>query len=569
MTASPPTLAERLLHALRDRGATEIFGIPGDFALPLFGEFERAGVLPLHTLSHEPAVGFAADAAARMRGGLGVAAVTYGAGALNLVNAVAGAYAERVPLVVLSGAPAAHEAASGLLLHHQVKALDSQWRVYAEVTAAQARLDDAERAPQRIAEVLDAALRLQRPVYLEIPRDMPARPCAAVPVLAPEPPDPDALDTCADELLQRLRQAQRPVLMVGVEIRRYGLEARVAELARRLRIPVVTSFMGRGLLSDTATPPLGTYLGLAGDPAVTDAVEQADALCLLGVIVSDTNFAVSARRIDLRHAILALEGRVTMGHHHYLDVPLPALVERLLARLGDRPDAAAVRAAPAVPAAPIASAAPGMPGAPAAVVVAAPPAFAPDDAPVRPLDIAAALGRLFAARGALPLACDVGDCLFTALELTQGALIAPGYYAGMGYGVPAGLGLQAATGQRPVVLVGDGAFQMTGWELGNARRYGWDPIVLVFNNASWEMLRAFQPQSRFNALGTWDFASMAAGMGGDGHRITTRAELQAALETAQATRGRFQLLDIRIPPGAQSPTLERFVAAVKRLSMPG
>ena len=102
------TLTHRLLDALKARGATEVFGIPGDFALPLFREFERSALLPVHTLSHEPAVGFCADAAARVRGGLGGAAVTYGAGAFNLVNAVAGAYAERVPLVVLSGAPAAH-----------------------------------------------------------------------------------------------------------------------------------------------------------------------------------------------------------------------------------------------------------------------------------------------------------------------------------------------------------------------------------------------------------------------------------------------------------------------------
>jgi indolepyruvate decarboxylase len=67
--------------------------------------------------------------------------------------------------------------------------------------------------------------------------------------------------------------------------------------------------------------------------------------------------------------------------------------------------------------------------------------------------------------------------------------------------------------------VGDGAFQMTGWELGNCRRYGWDPIVLVFNNASWEMLRTFQPESGFNDLGHWGFAEMAAGMGGDGVRV--------------------------------------------------
>jgi indolepyruvate decarboxylase len=126
-----------------------------------------------------------------------------------------------------------------------------------------------------------------------------------------------------------------------------------------------------------------------------------------------------------------------------------------------------------------------------------------------------------------------------------------------------------ATGQRPIILVGDGAFQMTGWELGNARRYGWDPIVVVFNNAGWEMLRTFMPAARFNDLARWDFAAMAAGMGGDGHAVATRAELVAALARAHATRVRFQLLDIRLAAGVLSPTLERFVNAVKRLSMPG
>ena len=189
------TLTERLLQALQARGATEIFGIPGDFALPLFCEIERSALLPLYTLSHEPGVGFAADAAARSRGGLGVAAITYGAGAFNLVNTVASAYAERVPMVVLSGAPAAAEAVSGYMLHHQVKTLDSQWRVFQELTVDQARLDDARSAPQLIARVLDAALRASRPVYLEIPRDMPRRACDAVPAwTAIEPPDALALN---------------------------------------------------------------------------------------------------------------------------------------------------------------------------------------------------------------------------------------------------------------------------------------------------------------------------------------------------------------------------------------
>ena len=100
-------LAHALLAALKDYGAGEIFGIPGDFALPLFREIEASRILPLYTLSHEPAVGFAADAAARYRGTLGVAAVTYGAGALNMVNAVATAYAEKSAVAVISGAPGA------------------------------------------------------------------------------------------------------------------------------------------------------------------------------------------------------------------------------------------------------------------------------------------------------------------------------------------------------------------------------------------------------------------------------------------------------------------------------
>ena len=547
------TLTESLQQALKARGATEIFGIPGDFALPLFREFERSRVLPLYTLSHEPAVGFAADAASRARGGLGVAAVTYGAGALNLVNTVAGAYAERVPLVVLSGAPAAHEAGSGFQLHHQVKTIESQWRIYREITADRARLDDMQTAPQQIARVLDAALRLSRPVYLEIPRDMPAQPCAAVPRTEAPAPDGDALDACADELLARLRRARRPLLMAGVEVRRYGLEARVAELARRLGVPVVTSFMGRGLLVDTGAPLRGTYLGLAGDPQLSAEVENSDGLLLLGVILSDTNFAVSAQRIDLRHTIQALDGRVVMGHHHYLDVPLALLVDRLLARLPASATPGSVTAPP-------------VPDARAAASPSAAPAA--DASPIRPQDIAAAVNALMREHGAHPLASDVGDCLFTAMDMDPTALVAPGYYATMGYGVPAGLGLQAATGKRPLILVGDGAFQMTGWELGNARRYGWDPIVLVFNNASWEMLRAFEPQADFNTLGTWDFASMAAGMGGDGTCVQTCGELRAALRKAVATRGRFQLIDIRLAPGVQSPTLERFVKAVKRLSMP-
>ncbi len=360
--------------------------------------------------------------------------------------------------------------------------------------------------------------------------------------LPPRPADPDALSECADEVVARLRAASRPVLMVDVETRRYGVEDKVARLARRLHLPVVTSFMGRGLLSAHPDLVRGTYLGAAGDPGITALVEDSDGLLLLGVILSDTNFAVSQRKIDMRHAILALDRKVRVGHHTYAEIPLDALVDALL-----------VRAAAETAASPAPAAAPPPP----------PSHLRAEDGPLEPSDVAAAINDLFAAHGAMPIAADMGDCLFTAMEIANTSLVAPGYYAGMGYGVPAGLGACVATGARPLIMVGDGAFQMTGFELGNCRRYGWDPIVVVFNNMSWEMLRVFQPESRFNDLRDWHFAELAGPLGGDGIRVRTRRELAAALEAAHATRGRFQLIEVMLPRGQTSETLARFVAGFK------
>jgi indolepyruvate decarboxylase len=133
----------------------------------------------------------------------------------------------------------------------------------------------------------------------------------------------------------------------------------------------------------------------------------------------------------------------------------------------------------------------------------------------------------------------------------------------MGFGVPAGIGVAAATGRRPMILVGDGAFQMTGWELGNCRRYGLDPIVVLFNNRSWEMLRALQPESRFNDLDDWNFSAIARSLGGHAERVATRRELAAALEHGVAQRGAFYLIEVMLPRGVTSDTLGRFVAGFK------
>jgi indolepyruvate decarboxylase len=534
------TLANALLKGLKDHGAREIFGIPGDFVLPLFKVIEESKILPYFTLSHEPAVGFAADAAARYHGGIGVAVVTFGAGAFNLVNSVAGAYAERSPVVVIAGAPSVAERASGYLLHHQARSVESQLAVFKELTCDQALLTDATTAPADIARVLRSALELSLPVYVEFPRDMVSAQVEAVPRLPQRVADREALAECTGEILARIASASSPVLMVDVEIRRYGIEERVAALARKLALPVVTTFMGRGLLEEANDVVVGTYFGAAGDPAVSKLVEDADLVLLFGVILSDTNFALSNRPPDPRRTILAAGREVQVGYHVYRDLPLPDLIAGLEVRAERRAPRRRKARHP----------------------IAYRRGLAVDDQPIVPSDIATAINDLFDRHGRMPMTADIGDCLFTAMEVDNTALVAPGYYAGMGFGVPAGIGV-AATGSRPLVLVGDGAFQMTGWELGNCRRYGLDPIVVLFNNCSWEMLRVFQPESRFNNLDDWHFADIAHSLGGIGERVTTRRELAVALDRAVARRGQFSLIEIMLPRGKTSDTLERFVAGFK------
>lgn len=547
MPTKPSTkpLAHALLDALKARGAGEIFGIPGDFALPFFREIERTRTLPLYTLSHEPGVGFAADAAARYRSGLSVAAVTYGAGALNMVNPTAQAYAEKSPVVVISGAPGAAEGQHGLGLHHQVKHLDSQHLIYKELTAAQAVLNDAASAPAEIARVLDAARRLSRPVYIELPRDMVDVPIAPVPAPVAELPATEAAEAAAREILGRLKRARSPALLLCVEVRRYGLEAKVAELARKLRIPTATTFMARGILAGSDAPLIGTYLGLAGDPAIRETIEGSDALLMLGVILCDTNFGVSEKLIDRRNSILAFDRAVRFGHHLYPDIALTDLVDALLALA--KPLGATHRS----------------------IEPSYPTGLVHDAAPIRPNDIATAINDLFAAKGRMPIASDMGDCLFTAMDVVYTELVAPAYYATMGPGIPMGLGLQVASRRRPLILVGDGAFQMTGWELGNARRLGLNPIVLLFNNTAWGMLKVFQAETRYNDLDDWHFAEIAPSLGGKGRRVTTRAELAGALASAHADTSSWHLIEIMIPRGEYSRTLTRFVGAAKKRGVLG
>ena len=247
------------------------------------------------TFSHEPAVGFAADGYARATRRLGVICVTYGAGGHNIVNPIAAAYAERVPLLVISGGPGAEEARRSNI-HHMVKSIDSQQRVLSEVTCDARILRHPERAAEEIHELLCNVMRELRPGYLEIHRDQVE---LEIPVpewirewngAIPRPSsDPRRLAEALRDVIERLRRAERPMLIAGVDLHRVGAHGDFLRLAEKLECAVATTMLAKGVFPMDHPLHLGIQIGPFGAPAIQKRVADADLVIELGTQHTDIN----------------------------------------------------------------------------------------------------------------------------------------------------------------------------------------------------------------------------------------------------------------------------------------
>jgi indolepyruvate decarboxylase len=535
-----------LFDKLHSEGVRQIFGIPGDFVLNLYNALEEDGRFQLITFSHEPAVGFAADGAARITNGLGVCLVTYGAGGLNMINSVACAYAEESPLVIISGGPSRLEKHSGMLVHHEVKSFESQFKIYQEVVESGAIVDNPQTAAAAIHHAIDVALKFKRPVYLEIPRDM-----VFLDIPVPSsfeevelPIDERAVAEAAREIIARLTHAQHPVLIVGVEVHRFKLTGAVVRLAERLKVPVISSFLGRGIFPTQHPQFIGTYLGAVSPPAMRQVVEESDCLLMLGERLSDVSLGVSADLLRDRELITAVARDVFITPRRYEHTSLERLVERLLT-------------APDLPAT----------AHPILAVGAdiSPEVFDPfkQDESIKVRHVINLINEFVKEHPEMPLVADTGDALFCSVDIRANQCIAPAYYGTMGFAVPAALGVQLASGLRPLVLMGDGAFQMTGSEIAHASRYRCDPIIVLLNNSRWEMLQAFFPEARYNDTVSWPFAKLAELWGGRGFRAFTPRQFRDALAAAYQ-ESCFTLIEVGLQRGDVSPILRGFVQAFKQ-----
>jgi indolepyruvate decarboxylase len=537
-------LGQFLFEYLYRRGVRHSFGIPGDFALPTFTWLEKSKIQNI-TMTHEPAAGFAADAYSRING-IGLVCVTYCVGGLNVLNAIAGAYAEKSPVVVVSGAPGRKDREKDPLLHHKVKTFETQRRIYDEVTVASTVLLDEQRAASEIVRCVEACLRHKRPVYIEVPHDIVDRdiPITGIQLAAPEKSDPHTLEAALEETISLIRAAKKPVILAGVELARYHTARLVVRMAERMNIPIAADLLSKSAVPENHPLYLGVYGGaMSSDEHVRKYVESADLVLMLGTFITDMSMGFYTAKLDRRRTVLATSERVSVQYHRYDSIQFRDFLEAL----------AAAKITPKRFRHPNPHALP------------KPLKKGERSRALTMVDVFRILSLHLDERCCV--IADIGDAIFGAVGIRsarQAQFIAPAYYMSMGFAVPASIGVaMAAKKLRPYVLVGDGAFQMTGAEVSTAVRLGLNPIIIVLNNDGYGTMRKIR-EGCFNVITQWNYSKICDLVGGGkGITASTNGEFDDALSRAQKS-DRVHVIEVRISRDDASHQLARIAAEVRK-----
>ena len=450
-------------------------------------------------------------------------------------------------MVVVSGAPGRKDREKDPLLHHKVKTFETQRRVYDEVTVASTVLLDEQRAASEIVRCVEACLRHKRPVYIEVPHDMVDReiPVNGISAGVPEKSDPQALEAALDETLSLIRAAKKPVILAGVELARYRTAGLVVRMAERMNIPIAADLLSKSAVPENHRLYLGVYGGaMSSDEHVRKYVESADLVLMLGTFITDMSMGFYTAKLDRKRTVLATSERVNIRYHRYESIQFRDFLESL-ATTKIRQKQFIHPNPHAVP------------------------------APLKKSERsdAAEHGRCLSHSFVAPRRALLCCCGYRRRDLWRrgdsqraaGAI----HRAGILYvdGICRSGGHRRCVGcqkLRPYVLVGDGAFQMTGAEISTAVRLGINPIIMILNNDGYGTMRKIRKGS-FNVITQWNYARICDLVGGGkSATVTTNGEFDAALSRAQKS-GRTFVIELKIPPDDVSQQLARIAHEVRKV----
>jgi len=539
------TVGRYLVERLSQLGLDHLFSIAGDYAIHWLTDYVQPSSIQVIQEVNELNAGYAADGYARLKG-IGALCATYSAGSLCAVNALAGAYVERVPIVLINGTPSIKQTLTfeqtGFSAHHFITGRETDLQCFEHITVAAIRLDNQDTAPLLIDYALIQCITKRQPIYIELLSDVINLDC--------DPPqgtltrarivsDPTSLSDSLLKIIERLSNATNPLIWVGVEVDRYGIHDKVQELIQRLKIPFVTELMSKSIISEDNIMFAGVLDGQASSEAVQSIVKDSDFILALGVWLTDINSL--GWEPDYSKTAFASLQTVKLGTSFIPQVTLADFVDGLL-------DANLLTHNQREP--------------------------APSDSSListshNPNDQITYQGfydyiSRFIDKNTI-IGSDSSLNYFGSLLLKVNPVlgfIAQPSYSSIGYIGPAATGVCLAMqeNQRFIAITGDGGFQMSAQCLSTQTRFGLNPIIIVIDNGVYGVEQWLSDASIFDTdvsndkpffkecfLHRWDYSKLADVFHCKGWKASTYQELECAITEALATQGCPSIIHVVVP----------------------
>lgn len=557
MANKPFTVADYLLTRLKQLNVTDVFQIPGDYvkhftqALEYFPGINTIGAI------NELDAAYAADAYARTRG-LAAVSLQFGVSTFSALNAIAGAWVERSPIVVISATPGADARnitdMYDVLFHHSTGDLSADQKVYENVTVKAITLSTNVGAAEQIDELLIEAITQKRPVYIACYKEVWGQPCTP-PSKTPLKPritkSPAlALQNAVDQAWTQITAAKKPVIFAGVEILRFGLSDLLQQIIDASGFIYTTTSLGKTVLDEKGNKFMGTYSDAASIESVRNTILDADCVLTLGTIITDDYLTFIEKQYA--NMVLANTEGVRAGYFKYGDVTMKDFMEALLRRFKANKTY------------PLKTAAPPQPKYPEPWVSNSDPKYNKDPEVLTYNRFFQHSMKFLKDNNLLKdivMTYGVSSAMYVATNaygLSQGSFVSSAAWQCIGFETGAASGAQLGSGKRAWTVAGDGGFMMVCQSLSTLARNKLNAVIFVMSNQVYAIeqvyvdMSAFQPgpQHKFDAfdiLPQWDYLALAKAFGAEGMRVTTVAELNKALPIISKIKNKPVLVEVVIP----------------------
>lgn len=538
---NPYTVADYLLDRLAGCGIGHLFGVPGDYNLQFLDHVIDHPTLRWVGCANELNAAYAADGYARMSGA-GALLTTFGVGELSAINGIAGSYAEYVPVLHIVGAPCSAAQQRGELMHHTLGDGDFRhfYRMSQAISVASAILDE-QNACFEIDRVLGEMLAARRSGYIMLPADV-AKKTAIPPTQALALPEHEAQSGVETAFRYHARQclmnSRRIALLADFLAGRFGLRPLLQRWMVETPIAHATLLMGKGLFDEQHPNFVGTYSAGASSKEVRQAIEDADRVICVGTRFVDTLTAGFTQQLPAERT-LEIQPYASRIGETWFNLPMAQAVSTLRELCLE--------------------------------CAFAPPTTRSAGQPVR-IDKGELTQESFwqtlqqyLKPGDIVLV-DQGTAAFgaAALSLPDGAeVVVQPLWGSIGYSLPAAFGAQTACPDRRVILIiGDGAAQLTIQEMGSMLRDGQAPVILLLNNDGYTVERAIHGAAqRYNDIASWNWTqippALNAAQQAECWRVTQAIQLAEVLERLVCPQ-RLSFIEVMLPK-ADLPELLRTV----------